>query len=214
MKATLDRSAKLAVLEQPRESFYIVFAGVNGAGKSTLFHSKAWLQPHMPNDMVRINPDEIAAYSPQPISDLQAGRIAIARISDLFEKKASFNQETTLSGRSSLRNIKRARELGYRVYLYYVGIQNPEIAIARIAHRVSVGGHNIEPHIVRKRYETSIRNLSQAIAYCEEVHVIDNTSDFHTLARWRKGLLEWWGHPKMHGQWLLDAMHDKDIWLR
>lgn len=214
MKATPTWSTKPDSLEQAQGPVYIVFAGVNGAGKSTLFHSQAWLQPHLPNDMARVNPDEIAAHSPQPISDLQAGRIAIARISDLLEKRESFNQETTLSGRSSLRNIRLARDLGYRVYLYYVGIQDPEIAVERIAHRVAIGGHSIEPHVVRKRYDASIRNLSQAISYCEEVHVIDNTNDFHTLARWKKGLLEWWGRPKIHGLWLLKAMHDKDIWLR
>jgi len=209
-----QQATKPITPDRLREPSYIVFAGVNGSGKSTLFHSKTWLLPGLSSSMERVNPDEIAASSSLPMSDLQAGRIAVAKISELFERRASFNQETTLSGRASLRNIKHARELGYRVYLYYVGVQSPEVAIARIAHRVSVGGHDIDPHIVRRRYENSLRNLSKAISYCEEVHVIDNTTSFHTLARWKKDILEWWDHPKMHGPWLIDAMQNEDIWVR
>lgn len=191
---------------------YVVFAGVNGTGKSTLFHSKAWQQPHIPSNMARVNPDEIAARSAAPMSDFQAGKIAVERIESLFARKTSFNQETTLSSRSSLRNIKRAYELGYRVILFYIGVQNSEVALSRIAHRVSVGGHDIDPATVKRRRNASLRNLSHALPYCEEAHIIDNTIDFHTLARWKHGVIEWWDHPKVHGPWLLEAMQDESIW--
>lgn len=192
--------------------FYVVFAGINGTGKSTLFHSSAWHQPHFPQKMERVNPDEIAARSSESLSDIAAGKLAVRQISDLFKQRASFNQETTLSGRSSLLNIMKASELGYRVYLYYLGVQSTDIAIERIAHRVSTGGHNIDSELVRKRLETSLRNLSHAIPYCEEVHIIDNSVDFQTLARWNNGMISWWGRMRTHGLWLMEAMQNERIW--
>lgn len=195
---------------------YIVFAGVNGAGKSTLFHSNVWRTPGMPLTMARVNPDEILREQggnwASPKDQIEAGKVALQAIEKHLSARHSFNQETTLSGHSTLRTIKKAHQLGYDVFLFYVGVANENIALQRIAHRVAVGGHNIDAETVRKRYRTSIANMSKALPYCEEVHVFDNTVAFKRIALWHRNTLAWWGASSEVGAWLPDAINDDELW--
>lgn len=195
---------------------YIVFAGVNGAGKSTFYHSGFWKDRHAPLSMKRINPDEIllemggdsSSYSDQ----LKAGKEAARRVRYLFEKRSSFNQETTLTGHISVHNIMRAHEEGYRVILYYIGVTSPDKALERIAHRVETGGHNIASEVVARRYRESLRNLSLVLDYCDEAIVYDNTTEFTAVAQWVKGVLTWVGNIGLCAPWLLEAVFDESVW--
>lgn len=195
---------------------YVAFAGVNGAGKSTFYHAGFWRDPSMPRSLARVNSDEIVvANGGDPRSDadqLRADREALLRIDHCLARRASFNQETTLTGRTCLKTIQRAREAGYRVVLYYIGIASAEDAVARIAHRVALGGHPIDEEAVRRRWRTSLRNLSRALDLCDEATIFDNTVEFTALARWTGGVLSWVGNLAVHGSWLMDAVRDDEIW--
>ena len=84
---------------------YIVFAGVNGAGKTTFYQT----YPKMMN-MSRVNVDEIVRglgdwKNPKDVAE--AGRIAVRAIRQYFDEGRSFNQETTLCGKSILRYFKK-----------------------------------------------------------------------------------------------------------
>lgn len=196
--------------------FYVVFAGVNGAGKSTLYQSGLWQLPGMPSTMERVNPDETLREQGgdwRSSSDqLRAGREARKRINELFEKRQSFNQETTLTGRLAARNIKHARQQGYRVLVNYVGVQDAAIALERIAHRVAQGGHDIDESAVRRRFRDSLRAFSCLVGQCERATVFDNTEDFRTLAYWKDGMLGWWGGQNRYTPWLKDAILDEELW--
>lgn len=195
---------------------YVVFAGVNGAGKSTFYHTDFWRGPSIPCSLVRVNSDEIVAESggdPRSGPDqIRAGREALRRIDDCLAHHKSFNQETTLTGRTCLKTIHRARDEGYRVVLYYIGVASSQLALERIAHRVSVGGHPIEEEAVRRRYIASLQNLSSVVRICDEATVFDNSIEFVALARWTRGTLSWVGNIAKHGPWLMEAICDDDIW--
>lgn len=90
---------------------YVIIAGVNGAGKSTLYQTYDNLKA-----LPRVNVDEIV----REIGDwrnfadvVSAGKIALKKIEEYFEKGSSFNQETTLCGRTIIKNIREAKALGY-----------------------------------------------------------------------------------------------------
>ena len=201
--------------EQPT---YLVFAGVNGVGKSTLYHSGFWKEDSMPRNMTRVNPDEILRELEgdwrSPRDQRKAGARAIKLVDELFAQRKSFNQETTLTGRLSLKNIARAHNLGYRVILYYIGVQSVDVALSRIEHRVLGGGHNVAERDVRRRFASSLSNLAQALEYCNQATVLDNTRSFTSLAQWKGGVLSWWGNPEANGPWLLEAMQDEAVWRR
>lgn len=153
-----------------------IFAGVNGAGKSTLYNSE-----DLDNEIkysTRINTDEIV----RKIGDwknnsdqIKAAKIAINLRNDCLKYGKSFNEETTLTGKTILKTIDKAKELGYELQLFYVGVNNPEIAKERIRNRVEKGGHNIADEIVEKRYYESLKNLKQVITKFDEVYLYDNS---------------------------------------
>lgn len=110
---------------------YILIAGVNGAGKSTLYQILNSLK-----HMNRVNTDEILREFGdwRNSSDIiKAGKIAVNKIKENFEKEISFNKETTLCGNSILKNIDIAKSRGYEVEVHYVGVETVEIAKQRIA---------------------------------------------------------------------------------
>lgn len=166
---------------------YELFAGVNGAGKSTLYATK-----HGSNGEYRVNSDEILKnlgdWRDASLS-AKAGKEAVYRIKDYFKRGCSFNQETTLCGHSILRNIKRAKELGYVVVVHYVGLDSVDLAKQRIAYRVEHGGHGIADEDVERRYTESIKNLYTIIPVCDLVDLYDNTQRFRRFAIIRKGKL-------------------------
>ena len=166
---------------------YIIFAGVNGAGKSTFYHiyNKA-------GSMERINTDEIVRQFGNwnnPKDVLKAGKIAVEKISEFFRNGISFNQETTLCGKSIIRNIKKAKELGYRIELFFVGLDSAEIAKERIAHRVSTGGHGIPDKDVERRYVERLENFKKVLGMVDMVTVYDNTVKFRQVAIYTNGNL-------------------------
>lgn len=197
---------------------YVVFAGVNGAGKSTFFRTGLWRSEGMPRTMARVNSDEIVlAQGGDPAASadqLRAGREAVRLIEEHLSRCRSFNQETTLTGHAVLRNMRQARDAGYRVILYYLGVDAPDVAVKRIAHRVEAGGHDIDTAAVRRRYRASLGNLPRALDLCDEATIFDNTIEFVALARWKAGTLAWVGDLSKHGTWFMNAVRDDTLWRR
>lgn len=83
----------------------------------------------------------------------------LAEIQRRIRKGESFAFETTLSGHIYARLIPRWRSAGYRVRLVFLSLPNPEIAIARVAARVAQGGHHVASTVVRRRFESGLRNF-------------------------------------------------------
>mgnify|MGYP002508057159 CR=1 FL=1 len=107
---------------------YILIAGVNGSGKSTLYQSLQSL-----HDIPRVNTDEIL----KEFGDwrnrtdiMTAGKMAVKKIARYFDEGITFNQETTLCGKSILGNIAKAKKRGYFIELHYIGVENAAISIS------------------------------------------------------------------------------------
>lgn len=153
-----------------------IIAGCNGAGKTTASYT---VLPEMLNCKEFVNADGIAAglspFNPESVA-LEAGRLMLQRINHLMEERVDFAFETTLSTRSYVSFVKKAKERGYKVTLLYCWLDSPEFAIARVARRVEEGGHNIPVDIIKRRYYRGIHNLIHLyIPVCDNWYVIDNT---------------------------------------
>ncbi|MBD2847509.1 zeta toxin family protein [Paenibacillus sp. IB182496] len=149
-----------------------VFAGTNGAGKSTLsMQMREWIGE-------LIDPDQIARElkpdNPRG-ADLSAGREAVKRIRSLIKEKRQFAIETTLSGTFVLKHMQIAKEEGYQIVIYYIGLLDVQMHIDRVASRVEQGGHWIAESDIRYRYGQSLQNLKPALAIADRVVLIDNT---------------------------------------
>jgi predicted ABC-type ATPase len=141
------------------EKKVIIIAGPNGAGKTTFAREFLPREADLP---VFVNADLIAAglspFDPDAAA-IRAGRIMLAEIDAHAVAGVSFAFETTLSGRGYLKRIACWRAAGYLVELLFLSLPSPEDAISRVATRVQHGGHSIPPDVIRRRFESGLRNF-------------------------------------------------------
>jgi predicted ABC-type ATPase len=93
----------------------------------------------------------------------------------LIASNKSFSFETVMSHSSKINEIKEANLKGYKTYLYFVCIDNPEVNISRIANRVKKGGHFVNENKVETRYIKSLQNLIEAINLSYRAYLFDNS---------------------------------------
>jgi predicted ABC-type ATPase len=136
-----------------------MIAGPNGAGKTTF--ALAYL-PQIAQCRRFINADLIAAGLSPLAPDrelLAASRLFLNEIQTCIRQRENFAFETTLSGRSYLKLIRRLRSEGWRVELIYLALPSVEVSRQRVAERVSHGGHNIPTADINRRFPRSLANL-------------------------------------------------------
>jgi predicted ABC-type ATPase len=140
------------------KNLYII-SGCNGAGKTTASYT---VLPEILGCKEFVNADEIArGLSPFNAGSvaIEAGKLMLIRIEDLLTRDESFSIETTLATRSYVNLVRRAKAKGYRVSLLYFWLNSPELAMRRVAERVSKGGHDIPKTTIVRRYASGINNL-------------------------------------------------------
>lgn len=145
-------------MSQP-QPVVVVLGGINGSGKTT--SSKKLLADRLAL-LSFVNADVIAkginGFDPESVA-MEAGAIMIERLHKLADHGANFAVETTLAGRSYISFLKKLREKGYRVELYYFWLPTPDLAVRRVRGRVASGGHDIPEATIRKRYGRSMKNF-------------------------------------------------------
>lgn len=163
---------------------YTIFAGVNGAGKTTLYST---LIQENHDFGVRVNSDEIVISNGgdwrNKSDQAKAMKMAVKLIKDCMNKGISFNQETTLTGKSMINNILKAKKLGYKIIMNYVGLSSPELAIQRVAYRVSMGGHGIPEEDIKRRYYVSLSKLKELMSLIDELYIYDNSNHMNLVAK-------------------------------
>ena len=106
----------------------------------------------------------------------------------LIEAGQSFSQETVFSHPSKIDALRRARERGYRTYLYFVATETPAINAFRVQSRVRKGGHPVPADKVVSRYERSLRQIAPALPFLSRAYFWDNSgSSFRFLAEFEEG---------------------------
>ena len=180
----------------------VFYAGTNGSGKSTLRDNNP-----VPGVKV-IDPDAIARTicpsDPRSV-DVLAGREAIRQFREVIAQRQNFSMETTLTGRSAVDRMEKAKSAGFEVHLYYVGLSTVELNIARVAMRVANGGHHIDEADIRRRYTESLENLPRAMELADSGRIYSNEDDgLETQYVFSNGVLSRRArHPV---QWAQDAV--------
>jgi predicted ABC-type ATPase len=134
-------------------------AGPNGAGKTT--GASALLQEFLTVDEF-INADAIAqalSTSDPDSMALEAGRIMLKRLKELADQRANFAFETTLASRTFAPWLKKLTTFGYESHLNFFTLPDAETAIARVATRVTLGGHNVPEVDIRRRFTAGLENF-------------------------------------------------------
>lgn len=175
-----------------------VLAGVNGAGKSSLG-----------GEIIRrggfryFNPDEVARRI-QAMSGCtveEANGLAWAdgkrRLESAIKGRLNHAFESTLAGRTIPALLIDATRAGFEIVVWFTGLSSPEQHIARVHARVASGGHDIPEEMIRKRWDTSRRNLITLMPHLTELRIYDNSEESdpargtiprpRLLLHWRRG---------------------------
>lgn len=163
---------------------YTIIAGVNGTGKSSFTGS---LKAQTKSLGTIIDTDKITAEA--GVSPLAGGKIALQKIRSCLERGICFTQESTLSGHFTHETARKARESGYYIRLYYIGLDSAEESVRRIANRVARGGHDIPAELVERRFRERWANLAAVLPYCDEATFFDNDNGFVEVAVYENGEL-------------------------
>ncbi len=170
-------------MERPK---LLIIAGPNGAGKTSSLtletQDKTNIILKNGTKVAFINTDIIAAklfpqnkgeygYSEQR----KAGASALTLQKQFIQKRQSFAVESTLSGKQINSLITQAKAAGYEISLFYVAVNSKAIQAERIRNRVIEGGHNVLLEDAQRRYDRSIKNLNNLIAFVDKVVIYDNS---------------------------------------
>ena len=158
------------------KTIYII-AGCNGAGKTTASFT---ILPEILNCKEFVNADEIARglspFQPEKVA-FESGRIMLERINTLLGLNESFAFETTLATKTYRDKLIRAKEKGYIIKLLFYWLPTIEMAIDRVAIRVSEGGHNIPIETIIRRYKRGIYNFKKIYLPLSDEWMVFNNSE-------------------------------------
>ena len=157
----------------------IVIAGPNGSGKTTItskiLHHE-WLE-----DAIYVNPDIVAQEKFGDWNSKEAIMASVKYCENLREEclknRKSLIFETVMSAEDKIDFIKRAKEAGFFIRLFYVATNHPSINAARIAKRVMKGGHDVPITKIISRYFKSLLNCKIASGYADRTYIYDNSKE-------------------------------------
>jgi predicted ABC-type ATPase len=93
----------------------------------------------------------------------------------LLSSKKKFSFETVFSHPGKLEIMKQAKAGGYKVYLYFVSTESPEINKERVQIRVRNNGHDVPADKIVSRYYRSLDLLFDAAQIAYQVFFWDNS---------------------------------------
>jgi predicted ABC-type ATPase len=153
-----------------------IIAGPNGAGKTTF--ALRYL-PQIAGCRNFVNGDLIA-YGLSPFDSLsaqyEAGRLFLNQIYANIDKSVDFAFETTLAGRSQISLLKKLKQDGWQIVLFFLWIPDAAFSKRRVRERVEHGGHEVPDDTIYRRFPRIIHNFIKIyIPLCDKVLCYDNS---------------------------------------
>jgi len=148
-----------------------IVAGPPGGGKSS----------HLPVRSLEVdwfNSDDRAAqlnagsYHNIPVHiRASSGQQLQEFIDSHIESRRSFAFENALRTGACFEQIRRAKTLGFQVFMDYLAAGPVEEHIRRVMNRAALGGHSASERKLRHIYEHSMENLVTAFEECRVGHI-------------------------------------------
>lgn len=117
---------------------------------------------------IRFSPESINSYSVAAFADFLRNAY--------LKRGISFTTETVFSHPSKLKLIRHAGRLGFRIYLYFVATDSPELNVARVEQRVVSGGHDVPREKIIERYFRCLDNFYGALHSAYRAYFWDNST--------------------------------------
>lgn len=180
----------------------IILAGHNGSGKSTMWSTRlvdAFRIPLVNADrmMLSILPevDEQTKILPpwaRVLRDEDVSWMGVAQkgveafVAQALLRQVPFAMETVFShwkelgrGRfeSKIDLIRQMQEAGYFVLLFFVGLADLQLSIARVSTRVASGGHGVDTEKLTSRFPRTQLAIRHAVSVADAAILTDNSRD-------------------------------------
>ena len=95
---------------------------------------------------------------------------------ELLDSANKFTIETVMSHPSKLEFMRLAKERGFKVYLYFVSLADPELNKHRVWTRIMQGGHPVAEDKIVTRYNRTMDNLYDALKLADNAYLFDNSA--------------------------------------
>lgn len=152
-----------------------LLVGPNGAGKST-YYDKV-VRPHFGGPFINADRIALERWPDAPFDhSVEAARFANELRQQMIVDRKSFATETVFSHPSRLAILQRAGEAGFERWVTWVGVEQADLAVARVRERVSRGGHPIPEDKIRARYQRMQALAREAVTTCERGLIVDNST--------------------------------------
>ncbi len=158
-----------------------------------------WLKVNVSNNVFITNA-KIDSY-------LAADLAAFIR-QQLLNRNISFTYETVMSHIGKIDFMLQALKSGFRVYLYYIATEDPDININRVKVRIAQDGHSVNPEIIKNRYYKSLEHLLPAVKASNRAYIFDNSQkQARLVAEITDGTLVVINKPNDVPNWLAKYIH-------
>lgn len=94
---------------------------------------------------------------------------------ELLDSGQSFSFETVMSHPSKIDFFARARDAGYRTYLYFIATESPHLNVYRVKTRTTLGGHDVPEDKIKERYTRCLHLVGQALSSAYRAFLFDNS---------------------------------------
>jgi len=95
----------------------------------------------------------------------------------LIISKISHTFESVMSLKDKIDDLKKAKQYGFKRYLYFISTEDPIINISRVENIVKLKGHSVLREKIVSKYYKSLENLYDAILESERAFIFDNSGD-------------------------------------
>ena len=165
----------------------VVIAGPNGSGKTSLTQDLRLHEWVTGEGCVYVNPDDIAQNVYGDWNSIEATMNAANEADRIREEclkqENSLVFETVMSSENKVDFLRRAKAAGYFIRLFFVSTDSPTINAARVAQRVTEGGHTVPIEKIISRYSKSIVNCAVVARFVDRTYVYDNSVDEQKATR-------------------------------
>lgn len=133
---------------------------------------------------------------------------------ELLKTSNRFTVETVMSHSSKLDFMREAQQAGFKVYLYFVSLADPELNKHRVLARVAQGGHPVDEDKISLRYYKTMNNLYEALKIADKAYLFDNSAgEPNMFATKEDGVISIKSEyiPKWFATYVIDVMSNRNF---
>jgi predicted ABC-type ATPase len=163
----------------PRPEFTVI-AGPNGAGKSFLcpyyIQGKSFDGDLLALNLRKEHPD----WEERWISGTVAGELQKQK-ENALSTHHDFAFETNFSSDMVLEMIAQFKEAGYKITLFYFGMDNIKECCQRVDLRYRMRGHYVDRPVIQYNFTEGISRMQQNLHLFDDITFIDSNSRYGTI---------------------------------